>query len=159
MKAPGNPRDSDTSSLESLQHVVAVPTSTLLEPKPDSDGHSPTLSYGAFVPVVDEFLPLGGSGSDDLVLRDGFDDDADQNRPSATTLIYLCALSSSLTSVLLGYGEEGGEKRHDRPKWVLLSPPLCGLYPENCKAIVSSWSYVARYILLTLFCSYARIYK
>lgn len=32
-------------------------------------------------------------------------DKADPDRLSATTLIYLCALCSSLTSVLLGYGE------------------------------------------------------
>lgn len=67
------------------------------------------VTYGTIsgsTPVDNQFLPL--SGGDDLGLWNPDDYDTaevDPNRPSANTLIYLCALCSSLTSVLLGYGE------------------------------------------------------
>lgn len=89
--------------------IVAVPTTSLLDdPKSRGApaGDVPQHAYGAFVPVVDEFLPLGGGGKDDLEWSMA-DEEIDPNRPSATSLIYLCALCSSLTSVLLGYGEDG----------------------------------------------------
>lgn len=100
--------DSRESDRGEVHPILADPSRELT----DTQGHSPTLSYGAFVPVVDEFLPLGGGGGDDalwshghVVSMDGADmQDADPKRPSATKLIYLCALCSSLTSVLLGYG-------------------------------------------------------
>eukprot|EP00903_Cladosiphon_okamuranus_P016207 g14955.t1 len=94
-----------------LPPINAVPTSTLLEPHQDSAGFtlSPNPGYGAFVPV-DEFFPLGGGvdggdwGEEGRVYPNDLTKDRDDpTRISATTLIYLCALCSSLTSVLLGY--------------------------------------------------------
>lgn len=98
-----------------LEPIDAVSTSSLL-PKDaggagdDNDEESPIHdNYGAFVPVADEFLPLGGDDSegwpDGHVTFAELEDEVDENRPPATTLIYLCALCSSLTSVLLGYGK------------------------------------------------------
>ncbi|CAM9643191.1 unnamed protein product [Ectocarpus fasciculatus] len=95
-----------------LPPISAVPTSTLLQPGQDHEGFSPSPSYGAFVPVTDEFLPLGGGDENAWgqvgrvyasEMSEEEEEDVDPGRISATTLIYLCALCSSLTSVLLGY--------------------------------------------------------
>ncbi|CAB1108945.1 unnamed protein product [Ectocarpus sp. CCAP 1310/34] len=98
-----------------LPPISAVPTSTLLQPAQDQEGFSPSPSYGAFVPVTDEFLPLGGGDENawgqvgrvyaSEMSEEEEEEDVDPGRISATALIYLCALCSSLTSVLLGYGK------------------------------------------------------
>lgn len=71
-------------------------------------------NYGSMGAQADnQFLPL--SGGDDVELWDPDQyigtAEVDPNRPSARTLIYLCALCSSLTSVLLGYGEQRDRNR------------------------------------------------
>lgn len=122
MPTPEDPEDSNGVTGEFLPPVMAVPTSSLLDSAAqDEEGISPSQNYGAFVPVLGEFLPLGGGSNDAgvwadgrIVLGDGLESEADANRPSALTLIYLCALCSSLTSVLLGYGEEAGGKEGGR---------------------------------------------
>lgn len=114
------PADSNGNSNNNalLPPISAVPTSSLLEPRQQQDnneGFSPSPSYGAFVPVADNFLPLGGGGEHDnewgevgrvyATEMDEEEEELDPDRISATALIYLCALCSSLTSVLLGYGK------------------------------------------------------
>lgn len=109
------PTDSNGNSTL-LPPISAVATSALLEPRQDNEGFSPSPSYGAFVPVADNFLPLGGGGDHDnewgdvgrvyaTDMTEEEEEEVDPDRISATTLIYLCALCSSLTSVLLGYGK------------------------------------------------------
>lgn len=127
MPAPEDPEDSNGVTGKFLPPVMAVPTSSLLDGAPDDDEISSSHNYGAFVPVMGEFLPLGGGGGAGvwadgrIVTGDGYESEVDSNRPSATTLIYLCALCSSLTSVLLGYGEDGrrreGERAVGREGW------------------------------------------
>lgn len=131
MPAPEDSHElSDNGSKEHLQTSEATPISSLVEDENSS-------SYGAFVPVVDRFLPLGGGSGDDVewsdgrvVFSDDIEEDYDANRPSAATLIYLCALCSSLTSVLLGYGKRKGKRgcRHES-----IASPL--RTPLNCKAV------------------------
>lgn len=78
----------------------------LLEAEDSGDGMANFDSYGAV--EADDFLPLAGDVTNDDHWPDLYEleDDAEEStRISATTLIYLCAISSSLTSVLLGYGE------------------------------------------------------
>ena len=87
---------------------MVVPTTSLLEHIADVEGDKglENNSYGAT--YADEFLPLGGTKNDPVMIDGrliGLEDENAPDRPSATLLIYLCALCSSLTSVLLGYGE------------------------------------------------------
>lgn len=89
------------------QHEVVK---SLLQSQPDTRvvDHSSAMDYGSLGPVVDDFLPLSGGEDEELWLSDQYPSEStgekDPNRTSARTLIYLCALCSSLTSVLLGYG-------------------------------------------------------
>lgn len=77
----------------------------------DIDGNN----YGSMGAQADnQFLPLSGGDEFELWDPDQYLSEGtakvDPNRPSAMTLIYLCALCSSLTSVLLGYGELGRQR-------------------------------------------------
>lgn len=83
----------------------------LLHPDIDGDNNrnGNTYDYGSMgMPEDNEFLPLSGGDEFTVWASEQYaaegTAEVDPNRPSATTLIYLCALCSSLTSVLLGYG-------------------------------------------------------
>lgn len=57
---PG-PTESNGNNKTLLPPISAVPASSLLEPRQDNnEGFSPTPEYGSFVPLSNEFLPLGG---------------------------------------------------------------------------------------------------
>lgn len=110
MTTPTDSRESKDKTKQPVQPVLPVATSSLLPE--DGITAADSNSYGAtYFPYggdADEFLPLEGTKNDRSML-DGqlmeLEHEDDPNRPSATSLIYLCALSSSLTSVLLGYGK------------------------------------------------------
>lgn len=78
---------------------------------PTNAEHQSSMSYGSLGRMADDFLPLSGGEFDvpwaesEQYPSEDTAETRDPNRPSANTLIYLCALCSSLTSVLLGYGK------------------------------------------------------
>lgn len=110
MTTPTDSRESTNSSNQPVQPVLPVATSSLLPEvgATATDSNSYGATYFPYGGDADEFLPLEGTKNDRLMLDGqlmGLEDEDDPDRPPATSLIYLCALSSSLTSVLLGYGK------------------------------------------------------
>lgn len=147
MPAPTDSNDNNSNNTL-LPPISAVPTSSLLEPRQqdsNNEGFSPSPSYGAFVPVPDNFLPLGGGGAHDnewgdvgRVYASEMDDDLeelDPDRISATSLIYLCALCSSLTSVLLGYGKYFVYRKREGQELLLV------LLVRLLGAVAMGWSF------------------
>ena len=95
MSASEDPEESNGVTGKFSPPVMAVPTSSLLDSAQDEDANSSSQNYGAFVPVLGEFLPLGGGSNDAgvwadgrIVLGDGLEGEVGINRPSAMTLIY-----------------------------------------------------------------------
>lgn len=87
---------------------VHVSSALKSKSNPAEKEQSLAMDYGSLGRVVNDFLPLSGGEYEEPWMSEQYPSEATSekytNRPSANTLIYLCALCSSLTSVLLGYG-------------------------------------------------------
>lgn len=86
----------------------------LVDPQadPSAAAHLLTMDYGSMGREADHVLPLSGGEYEGPWVSEQYpsEDTAEQDRSrtKANVLIYLCALCSSLTSVLLGYGACSG---------------------------------------------------